>query len=63
MSQTRTLLDPTALAQVEATGAPQEAKGWRAETVTSALPQAWGMAWLPDGRMLVTAKEGAMQIS
>ena len=50
------------LAQVEATGAPQEAKGWRTETVTSALPQAWGMAWLPDGRMLVTGKEGTLHL-
>ena len=46
---------------VEATGAPQEAKGWRAETVTSALPQAWGMAWLPDGRMLVTERPGRLR--
>jgi glucose/arabinose dehydrogenase len=51
-----------ALAQVEATGAPPEAKGWRAETVTSALPQAWAMAWLPDGRMLVTGKEGSLHL-
>jgi glucose/arabinose dehydrogenase len=51
-----------ALAQVEASGAPPEAKGWRAETVTEALPQAWGMAWLPDGRMLVTGKEGTLHL-
>ena len=50
------------LAQVEATGAPPEAKGWRLETVTDALPQAWGMAWLPDGRMLVTGKEGSLHL-
>ncbi|MEW6372484.1 MAG: PQQ-dependent sugar dehydrogenase [Pseudomonadota bacterium] len=51
-----------ALAQVEATGAPPEAKGWRLETVTDALPRAWGMAWLPDGRMLVTGKEGSLHL-
>ena len=50
------------LAQVEATGAPPEAKGWRLETVTDALPRAWGMAWLPDGRMLVTGKEGSLHL-
>ncbi|MGX4642748.1 hypothetical protein [Massilia sp. SYSU DXS3249] len=50
------------LAQVAATGAPQEVKGWRAETVTDALPQAWGMAWLPDGRILVTGKEGTLHL-
>ncbi|WP_229507878.1 PQQ-dependent sugar dehydrogenase [Massilia sp. Dwa41.01b] len=47
-------------AQVQASGAPPEVKGWRLETVTDALPQAWGMAWLPDGRMLVTGKEGTL---
>jgi glucose/arabinose dehydrogenase len=51
-----------ALAQVEASGEPPEAKGWRAETVTEDLPQAWGMAWLPDGRMLVTGKEGTLHL-
>ena len=51
-----------ALAQVEAGGAPPEAKGWRMETVTDALPRAWGMAWLPDGRMLVTGKEGSLHL-
>ena len=51
-----------ALAQVEATGAPPEVKGWRLETVTEALPRAWGMAWLPDGRMLVTGKEGSLHL-
>ncbi|MFC4929099.1 PQQ-dependent sugar dehydrogenase [Massilia sp. GCM10023247] len=51
-----------AVAQVAAGGAPPEAGGWRAETVASALPQAWGMAWLPDGRMLVTGKEGTLHL-
>ena len=52
----------TGLAQAEATGSLPEAAGWRAETVTSELPQAWGMAWLPDGRMLVTGKEGSLHL-
>jgi len=51
-----------AVAQVQASGAPSEAKGWRAETVTEALPQAWGMAWLADGRMLVTGKAGTLHL-
>jgi glucose/arabinose dehydrogenase len=51
-----------ALAQVEAGGAPPAVKGWRMETVTDALPRAWGMAWLPDGRMLVTGKEGSLHL-
>ncbi len=51
-----------ALAQVEAGGAPPAVKGWRMETVTDALPRAWGMAWLPDGRMLVTGKDGSLHL-
>jgi len=51
-----------AMAQVQASGAPPAVKGWRLETVTQALPQAWGMAWLPDGRMLVTGKEGSLHL-
>ena len=50
------------LAQVEATDAPPGVKGWRLDTVTDALPRAWGMAWLPDGRMLVTGKEGSLHL-
>lgn len=51
-----------ALAQVQPGGEPPQAKGWRSETVTDTLPQAWGMAWLPDGRMLVTGKEGTLHL-
>ncbi|MGJ9419031.1 PQQ-dependent sugar dehydrogenase [Massilia sp. CMS3.1] len=51
-----------ALAQVQATGEPPSVKGWRTETVTDALPQAWAMTWLPDGRMLVTGKEGTLHL-
>jgi len=57
-----TALSASALAQVQATGAPPAVKGWRAETVTDALPQAWGMAWLADGRMLVTGKAGKLHL-
>ncbi len=38
------------------------AKGWRAETVAGDLPQPWGMAWLADGRMLVTGKKGTVHL-
>jgi len=51
-----------ALAQVQASDEPAAVKGWRMETVTDALPQAWAMAWLPDGRMLVTGKEGTLHL-
>ncbi len=32
------------------------------ETVAEGLPRLWAMEFLPDGRMLVTAKEGALHI-
>jgi len=41
---------------------PPAAKAWRAETVASDLPQPWGMAWLADGRMLVTGKAGTLHL-
>lgn len=41
---------------------PPAAKGWKAETVAEGLPQPWGMAWLADGRILVTGKEGSLHL-
>jgi glucose/arabinose dehydrogenase len=51
-----------ALAELEAGAAPPDATGWRAVTVAEGIEQPWGMAWLPDGRLLVTAKKGALYI-
>ncbi|WAJ28622.1 PQQ-dependent sugar dehydrogenase [Antarcticirhabdus aurantiaca] len=46
------------------TRAPQsgETPEVKVETVAEGLPHLWAMEFLPDGRMLVTAKEGAMHI-
>jgi len=55
-------LAATALAQVEVSGPPPEATGWRAEKLAEGLPQPWGMAWLPDGRLLVTGKDGTLHL-
>ncbi len=46
------------------TRAPQPAQMPKiaTETVAEGLPHLWSMEFLPDGRMLVTAKEGAMHI-
>lgn len=58
-----TLLAANVRAQaIETSGEPPKAKGWRAETVVSGLPQPWGMAWLADGRILVTGKEGTLHL-
>ena len=34
----------------------------RASVVVSAIAQPWGMAWLPDGRLLITEKGGTLRI-
>ncbi len=55
-------LTPSAFAQIEPTGEPPAASGWRTETVVEGIPKPWGMAWLPDGRMLITSKEGKLHL-
>jgi glucose/arabinose dehydrogenase len=56
------LLSSAAHAQLQTTGAPPAAQGWRAVTVAEGIVQPWGMAWLADGRMLVTGKEGTLHL-
>ena len=41
---------------------PEQATAVTTEVVAEGLPQLWAMEFLPDGRMLVTAKSGAMHI-
>lgn len=41
---------------------PEELVEVDKEVVADGLPQLWAMEFLPDGRMLVTAKEGALHI-
>jgi glucose/arabinose dehydrogenase len=41
---------------------PEELVEVDKEVVADSLPQLWAMEFLPDGRMLVTAKEGALHI-
>ena len=58
-----TLACATARAQeVEPVAEPPAARGWKLETVAEGLPQPWGMAWLADGRMLVTGKKGTLHL-
>jgi len=53
---------PAMAQEVTPVDQPPAAKGWRAETVASDIPQPWGMAWLADGRMLVTGKAGSLHL-
>ncbi|HVL75824.1 MAG TPA: PQQ-dependent sugar dehydrogenase [Noviherbaspirillum sp.] len=53
---------PSAFAQIEPTGTPPDAKGWRTATVVEGIRNPWGMTWLPDGRLLITGKYGTLHM-
>ncbi|MBA2556794.1 MAG: PQQ-dependent sugar dehydrogenase [Chloroflexi bacterium] len=53
---------PEALAQPQPSGPPPEAKGWRSVTVAEGVSHPWGMTWLPDGRLILTAKQGTLHV-
>jgi glucose/arabinose dehydrogenase len=47
-------------AELAATGEPPAARqAWKAETVAEGVRQPWGIAWLGEGRALVTSKRAA----
>jgi glucose/arabinose dehydrogenase len=56
------LASPLALTQLAVSDAPPKAQGWRAVPVAEGITHPWAMAWLPDGRMLVTSKEGTLHV-
>lgn len=39
-----------------------EAKGWRAEVAVDGLEHPWGLAWLPNGDMLITERPGRLRL-
>jgi aldose sugar dehydrogenase len=49
-------------AQVEPTGPPPPARGWRQVTVAQGVRHPWGLTWLRDGRPLVTSKYGSLHV-
>lgn len=53
---------PAAMARLQPSDAPPAAKGWRSVTVADGISHPWGMAWLPDGRMLVTSRAGKLYV-
>ncbi|WP_425253941.1 PQQ-dependent sugar dehydrogenase [Janthinobacterium sp. NFX145] len=54
---------PSAWAELQATGEPPATKqGWKAETVAQGVRQPWGIAWLGEGRALVTSKQGTLHL-
>ncbi len=44
-------------------GAVPEAQGYRLATLIKGLEHPWGMAWLPDGRMLITERPGRLRLA
>ena len=52
------LLSPLAYAQVLSS----EVQRFRAQTITEGLEFPWGLAFLPDGRMLVTERPGRLRL-
>ncbi|UQV47723.1 sorbosone dehydrogenase family protein [Janthinobacterium lividum] len=54
---------PSAWAELQATGEPPAAKQqWKAITVAEGVRQPWGIAWLGEGRALVTSKQGTLHL-
>ena len=54
---------PAAWAELQTTGEPPAARqGWKAETVAQGVRQPWGIAWLGEGRALVTSKQGTLHL-
>jgi len=47
---------------VEPTGDVPEASGWRSETIVDGLRHPWGLAWLPDGAVLITERSGRLRL-
>lgn len=52
----------SALAQLAPSDAPPAVQGWRAVTVAGGIAKPWGMAWLPNGKLLVTSKKGTLHV-
>lgn len=57
-----TLVAPAARAQPEPSGPPPEVRSWRAVPVAQSIRNPWGIAWLADGRALITGKYGTLHI-
>ncbi len=45
------------------TGSVPAATGWEAVTVLDGLAHPWSMAWLPDGELLITEKDGFLRLA
>ncbi len=48
--------------QVEPTAGAPSAEGWRLETIVKGLEHPWGMAFLPNGDILITERPGRLRL-
>jgi glucose/arabinose dehydrogenase len=48
--------------EVEPTADVPMAEGWRKTTIVEGLEHPWGMAFLPDGRILITERPGRLRV-
>lgn len=62
MSRIRSLAAAGVLAAVTACAGAADAPDYRIETVASGLDHPWSLAFLPDGRMLVTERAGRLRV-
>ena len=53
---------PAEASPAQVASASSAAQGFRQTTVVEGLERPWGMAWLPDGAMLITEKAGQLRI-
>ncbi len=55
---------PAASAQskVQMTDVTTKETGWKMTQVVGGIRRPWGMCWLPDGRILITQKEGGLAL-
>lgn len=53
---------PTEPSSTQVASTSGAAQGYRTNEVLNGLERPWGMAWLPDGRLLISGKLGKLQV-
>lgn len=52
----------TSAGEIEPVAGVPAASGWKAVIVVEGLEHPWGLAWLPDGSMLITERPGRLRV-